>query len=693
MKRLLISSLALVMVQDVHATAPSSARPRPKLSGPKGRPALVHQGTPQMVHTPLYKQPVTLVGQSSSSEVSIFVDPWTERRSAPRLRLQWDVSSVVDLSLSTLTVELDNGPIFSTTLQKVQSTRTLELSLSGISGGFHVIRMRARLLTAGDPCQSQYDRELWLRLSPESELTYLRGPIQNKDDHVGGILSAWRGSPSPVQIQTSLPIHRASVFAYLQAARWLGRNGLQAESAAREASPKSLVLRTTVSGPDETTPWEPALLGSFYRQGSQLVATAKDADDLGVLFERLQQADSLSRCTERLCLLSRPSQHRKDTPPSERTEPTQHEDAVVTLAQQGLRSGYTARGGGWHQLRIHWERPDAVTLSGSPELRLDVQTAAPASFDRSASSLTVKMGDRPLASFSPALLTPEMMPLRVKIPKELWELKSWSFEVETNLRTQQTERCRSIDESTLWLTIGATSGIYAQYTERKYPGTLASIAERAQRSSVQIVHSNTLNWAAVAALSSVLLPLSSRSAWQIVGSQDECDELCIVPQVGALPESSPLALLAIRGSLHWIDRHDLFHIPLLSAEGTVFLDVPKVQSPSPSLRKRELLWVHFPLDYSATNVPESLDLASQPYSALLWSGTRWLPLGEPSLGVLPDPASHPGTGLSDSHRKAADDGLPRQAVDAVWLLGSVGVVYLAVRIAKRRRKPSTVMNF
>lgn len=693
MKKFLISSLVLLLAQDARAIGRPLLRSRTKAALAPSGPVSAPPAAPQMVHTHLFRQAVTLLGQTSSSEVSVYIDPWTDRRSAPHLRIPFDVSGIVDPSLSTITFELDNAPILSTTLQKLQTNRTLELSLSGVGGGFHMIRVRTRLLTSSDPCRSLYDRELWLRLSPDSELSYLRVPSENKDEHVGGILSAWQGTRSSVLIQPNVPIQRGSVGAYLQAARWLFQSGLHADTVPQGVAGKALVLRTASSGPDPAIPWEPALLGGLARQGTQLVATARTPDDLETMFLQLQAPDSLAQCTERICLLARHNKARVPAKKADRPDSPRPADAVVTLAQQGLPHGFTARGGGWHQLRLIWERPDSLMLSGEPELRLDVQTAALASLDRNASSLTVKLGDRPLASFSPALLQRESMPLRVRIPKEQWEQKSWAFEVEINLRAVQMERCQSSDDSTLWLTIGATSGIYAQYQERHHPGTLAAIADLAQRHPVQIVYSRTLNWPAVATMSAVLAKLSSRSIWQTVDAQSACGPICILPQVGALPDSSPLALLAVGGQLHWVDRDDSFHLPLLSAEGSVFLDIPKIPPHADSLRKGELLWVHFPLDYHHKQVPDSPDFALLPYGQLVWSHSRWLPLGEASKGELPIADKGPPVAPEAPSRPAWNLRIPRQALDGIWLLGSVGIVYLAVRIAKRRRKPSTVMNF
>lgn len=690
MKRYLIGGLSLILSQPAQAVRPVLRTRTVPIRAPL-RQGVAQRALPQLVRTALYQQPVTLIGQTSSTEVSIFLDPLTARQSPPQLHLFWDVSAIVNLGLSTITVELDDGPLLSTTLQRVAASRTIDLSLSGVSGGFHVLRIRTRLLTSADPCHSLYDRELWLRLSPDSTLSYLRTPApQSKESHVGGILSAWEATHQAIALQPMLALDRGAAGAYLQAARWLGQQGLRTEGPQAAALQPSLLLRTSGTGPLPGLPWESALLGCLERQGSQLVATARSGDDLEALFVQLQHRDSLLHCTDRTCLLSR----HHAAPPSPEPQvsaDTLPSDAVATLAQQGHPRGFTARGGGWHQLRLNWEQPPSFALSGVPELRLDVQSAALTALDRNGSSITVKMGDRPLASFSPGMLSLEAMPLRIKIPPELRDQRVWSFEIEINLRTVQTGPCQASDDSTLWITLGASSGVYVQHRERLYPGTLTSVAELAQKHPLQIVFHRSLSWPAVAALSAVLAKLSYRPHWQVVHSQAECGPLCIVPQVGALPESSPLALLGVGSELHWVDRYDAFHMPLISASSSVFLDIPKVLSSSASLRTGEQLWVHFPIDYSHTQVPDSPDFSALPYGHLLWSKSRWIRLGDAVAGVLPVEPSAPA-GQQPSQKRARYQ-VPVQVLDALWLLGSALLVYLAARIAKRRRKPSTVMNF
>ncbi len=695
MKKALIFGLGALLSQE--AVAARSAVPlRPLRAVMKSVPA--QSGTvsmnvaPQVVHTRLFRQPLTLLGQTGSSEVSIYVDPLSERRSAPHLVLPWDVSAIVDLSLSTLTVELDDVPLLSSTLQKLQSGRPLDLSLSGVSGGFHVVRVRTRLLTSTDPCRSLYDRELWLRLSPDSELTYLHAANQKKgSEHVGGILTDWQAKGGVVYVMPLAQLDRGTVGAYLQATRWLLRSGLRAEWTSNQAESDALILRIGDHEPGTGTPWESAVLGSLTRQGTQLVAAARSGDDLGHLFGELLFPGTLAQCHERLCLLGRAAPP-ADPPPDRTVDATASGDRIVTLAQKGHPRGYSARGGGWHLLRLNWERPSSFALTGVPELRLFVQSAALAGLDRNASSLNVRVEDRPIASYSPAMLAQEAMPLRIKLPPELWEQRSWNVEIDMNLRSIQTGPCQASVDSTLWLTLGAESGIYAQHKERRYPGTLAAVAELSQTVPTQLVFSRTLTWPAVASLSAVLASLVHSPDWQVVSSQAECGQLCVLAQVGAIPETSPLALLAVGSELHWADRHGTFHLPLLPASEGVLLDVPQPSVHSADLRHGELLWVHFPLDYSPKKLPATIDLASLPYRHALWSVQRWLPLGERSLGVTP-PDEEDAAQLAPAATGKPQFHIPRQALDALWLLCSAGIVYLAIRIARRRRKPSTVMNF
>ena len=247
-------------------------------------------------------------------------------------------------------------------------------------------------------------------------------------------------------------------------------------------------------------------------------------------------------------------------------------------------TGFGAREAGISS-RIHWDRPDSVLLSGEPELRLFVQSAALATLDQNASTLSVKMGDRPRA-FSPGLLRSDRMPLRIKIPKELWDQSPWNFSIDTNLRTVPQKHCQSSDESTLWLTLGTKRSLCG-HSKRIYPGTLTAVAELSKTEPVQIVFSKTLTWPAVAALAAVLASSTIMRPGRLSNPKQSAPCCASFRKLVHYPIHHRWLCLRYMGSA--LDRSSrlLFFTTSASARESL-LDIPNIHPASAALHKGEL---------------------------------------------------------------------------------------------------------
>ena len=180
----------------------------------------------ETVHVPLIRQAQALVGLHSTTDVVIELPARSEGDSPAQLSLVWEVSEVVSQRRSTLSVELDDAPIFSARLAEYGETRSVQIALPGAAAGFHVLRLRARLLSEDDPCHSPYDRELWLRILPESGVGYRRLKVSPQGEASPHSLPVAaqpeRGGPDPAE-----PARPGSLAAYLHADRLLSSAGLR----------------------------------------------------------------------------------------------------------------------------------------------------------------------------------------------------------------------------------------------------------------------------------------------------------------------------------------------------------------------------------------------------------------------------------------------------------------------------------
>ena len=132
-------------------------------------------------------------------------------------------------------------PDFSSTLQTLPANRTLDLSLSGVSG-LSCDSGAGPTSHGGRPCLSLYDRELWLRLSKESELSYLRIPSEQRMSTFWNVERLAECPQSRQHKAHCLPLQRSTLGAYIQAARWLQANGLRSDSTEEGSSKSTLVL-------------------------------------------------------------------------------------------------------------------------------------------------------------------------------------------------------------------------------------------------------------------------------------------------------------------------------------------------------------------------------------------------------------------------------------------------------------------
>lgn len=642
------------------------------------------------VQTRLLRTGAVLVGQSSSTELVISIDPPEQRHSQPQLTLQWEVSAIVDAATSTLTVELDDAPISTVTVGKRPQERTLELPLPEVSGGFHVVRIRTRLFTGPDPCHSPYDRESWLRILPTSELTYQRLLRPETKGTIAGLAAHWRQLDGAVAVLPPPELDGGSACAYLNADALLRGLGLRPSLRREDQDGAAVVMRTDATAEQPEALRQPAVLGMLRRVGSRLEVIARDSQDLGAALQRLVQTQLLARCEQSVCLIARTTEDPSGL--GSPKAPSSPSATVARIGELGHPHGWTARGPGWHVLHLSWQRPPTWIIEDAPEIELYVSASAGAELDRLASSLTVRMGDRPLASFSPASITEQQPKISVKLPRDLWEQPTWSIDIEVTLRGHHTEHCQGGDDEAMWLTLGSETGISVQRSEQKYPGTLAGLPDAAHPRSPMAVISRDLTWPVVAALAAVAAPLAGGRPWLVTESVAGCRGLCMIPQLGALPESEPLALIPIGSELHWFDKAGTLALPLLSARSGIYLHLLSAAPGQGSAS--ELVSVHFPAAYELDPALESPSYALLPVERALFAAGGWLALGrQTSPGAVVEVKAPKPAAAAPGARPARAAAPSKRWLDGAWLVGSLLVILLMLRLAKRKRKAGSALNF
>jgi len=666
---------------------------RSKTKSPAGR-RQVTAATIEAVHVPLVRQAQALVGLHSTTDVVIELPAQSEGESPAQLSLVWEVSGVVSPRRSTLSVELDDAPIFSARLAEYSETHSVQIALPGAAAGFHVLRLRARLLSEDDPCHSPYDRELWLRILPESSVGYRRVQVPPQEGGIAALFAEWQRSQSEVALIPPSVLDPGSLAAYLHADRLLSSAGLRVTRRPRLAAGPGLQLWVAPAPSPQAGP-SPPILGVVQRHGPALLVLCDNSRDLAALLSALLRHNLLMRCPERECLIPRSPQSAEpgdaqvagDSPADASGGAATAGTLVSRLAQHGFPHGYTARGPGWHGLRWTFQRPAHWEVLADPEVRLHITASNGHELDRLASGVTLRLGDRPLLSVSPADLTTQPSVLRVPIPPELWQQDSWSFTVEVVLRSTQTDRCLAADDPTLWLTLSAESGVSVRKRDRSQDGTLAGLLRRDATAPAHVLFHPSLRWSSAASLAAILRPLPLPISLGVVSRSSDCGGLCVAPQQVPTTPEFPLALLPIAGESHWYDRTGELQLPLIPAKDTAYLHYTGPTTPAgPPGPATEALHILFPPHYAGDGQLGSPDYGAFAARQALYTAGAWLSLAPParSASRIPPSPKPQATAKTKSPQLRSLIDRALSALSLLLLVSLIAGLTLAIRHSRRK---------
>jgi hypothetical protein len=127
----------------------------------------------ESIRTALLSESLTLRGSESSADLIVNLPDPSERASAVELELPISVSDNV-LATSTLTLELQGQPLQSVFVRRLPTQGAWRIPLPELPAGYFALRLRTRLLTAGDPCHDAQHQPPTLTLHASAGLVYAR---------------------------------------------------------------------------------------------------------------------------------------------------------------------------------------------------------------------------------------------------------------------------------------------------------------------------------------------------------------------------------------------------------------------------------------------------------------------------------------------------------------------------------------
>lgn len=379
---------------------------------------------------------------------------------APVLTLALQYSSLLDASGSTITVEVDGQSVHSVRLSSVPTEGVLEVPLGEQSEGFHQLRVRTNLSIVDDPCLERFGRDAWVRLLSASSLKVTRpGPAETLE-----LLAQEWSDLGRVRVDTLFERPGAQL-ATLETLGLLQQWGLEArlEPFSYGDTPQWTV-RSLEDGPFEDPMLES--LAEELRNASPELRSVVLATEFALVVLGRDDADAQHATTELHSAETRALCPRTGTCWFGAAEPQEEQaaslpsgaDEVLHLSDIGYSHGWVAEGSGRHVLRFVWTRPRDWSLLRAPEVHLQIRHAAEEFLSAERSSVTLKLADRPIATWRLNGSDGEERMLMAKIPESDWEDDAWAFEVVVQLRHQE-GRC---DEDEGWLSVEASSALVVE---------------------------------------------------------------------------------------------------------------------------------------------------------------------------------------------------------------------------------------
>jgi Bacterial cellulose synthase subunit len=512
-----------------------------------------------------------------------------------QLKLQWHLSGLVDPKRSIVNVWV-NGQIRSTRRLSDGDHRAWQLNLRPLKEGAHELRIEVYLRAKDDDCLP-VPEGLWFTLLPSSRIAGASHLVKNTASSlaVKDFPQAWHPSAKKqlttggpeykafVRVSTEHPWDISFAAAYLQAQIYLAQEGL----ASRKNAPSSeqagqLILRSF----DRLEATHPARARWAIAANTRFVLYASGADRLEIITQDPQHissalqllADDTLRtlCNESLCSSS--DGPVKPTASTRTDHATQTHHLLWHMAQGDQPRGWTAQGVGVHKLRQVWVRPLAVELKSEVNFFLAARASQAAALDAAQSSISLRINDQPLATYS--LQDWKAEHASVRIPESLWRAAVWVIDFEVRLTPRPEQRCKHLAQEDFWFNLDPRTRLNAKFEYRDAAGIAGFWQRASERATLALAWSGSDSATPTPEQLALFVPLlqafTSRTTdsvaprWTFLDPSACKSTACIVLHP-AVPSPS-----AYQHPLHWRDTwrsviQPIQRMPDLHAPGTAVI--------------------------------------------------------------------------------------------------------------------------
>lgn len=424
------------------------------------------------------------------------------------LQLQWNVSPLVDPKRSIVNILVD-GQIRSTRRVADIAKGIWRINLRPLPPGKHELSLQIHLRGTDEDC-IPLPEALWLTLLETSTIngasrhsqTSANSPLAVRD-----FPSNWRSSSllgdiklesakGSVEVVHDFAWNASMVSAWLQAHHFLANRGLQTPLS-QASAPKSNDIaiespKLSLRSFDQLKADHPAVKRwndvkdtvyvLYAPNRSQLELIAKTPENLQLGLDLLEDDERRQVCHQNLC--SRSSADAPKRLAQEASALKEGKSSLWRMATGDQPRGWTAQGVGQHRLRQVWVRPVALELQSDVQLHLAARVSQAEQIDPQQSSISVRINDQPIATYS--LANWKGGHTKMRIPQSLWRANAWVMDFEVRLVPRNLQRCSYLAQEDYWVALDPETQLEATFKHEAAPG-IAGFWQRAmERSQVSV---------------------------------------------------------------------------------------------------------------------------------------------------------------------------------------------------------------
>ena len=499
----------------------------------------------RVIFVPFSSKDIVLTGRSASTTVPFELTPNDTRRGVPVAVISIAWSSLVNPQRSTLHVTVDGVAVHSSWLSQGKGTekRRIEVPLGDLRAGAHMLRVRSRMRVDDDPCLQQYQDEAWVRIRATSGIRWTQSrTVQERSWSNFDAMWLERGGDVFVELQGTL--REEELTAALELHRWLVARGLRPQY---QNPPKNrladITLTTSRGGfrhrARDALTAHPQAAMAVARHGSRLTVVGHH-QDLAASVHAFFALNTRQHCQQRdLCLVSRAA-HR----PRHASERQSDRTMVLRLRDVGYDNGWTAQGSGRHELRLVWTRPEGWTVDRPPRIELPFRTSTSRQLDPERSSLSIRVNERPVATWDFQEVEQGSGTLQVYLPPAVWDDSALSVEVIATLQHRHPKRCEAEEKSALWLVLEGEGGLSVERVETIHRG-VSTFGHSAPYRTITLANVDEIRPVDLPLVAEIIVPLldsKERLDLAFVDEAAHCEDRCITFRQVSSPGKTVSAL-------------------------------------------------------------------------------------------------------------------------------------------------------